>query len=38
MSDLAQEGFLEHTADVISLTESGIALSDSVFERLAGQS
>lgn len=38
ISELAQEGFVEQTADVISLTESGIALSDSVFERLAGQS
>lgn len=35
LQDLVDEGFLARSADVLSLTESGVALSDSVSERLA---
>jgi oxygen-independent coproporphyrinogen-3 oxidase len=36
LQDLAAEGFIHMVGDIVTLTTSGIALSDSVYERLAG--
>jgi oxygen-independent coproporphyrinogen-3 oxidase len=35
LSELVKEGYLEHTGSTVRLTERGIVVSDSVYERLA---